>query len=144
MEPITLSNTIVLPTASQKTPLVDTTYVNGAAGLWAPTATLPGPGTSRAQYAGCRITGTITPTVQDVTLTFEILTNPTGTTSAAYEADTTVAGTGGTGAVTVTAGTTQPFDFRPTTPDWRIYVTAGGTAPTALRSTAVIVKDRAA
>jgi hypothetical protein len=141
--PITMSNTIVLPGNSQKTPLVDSTTWN-AGGPWAPTTTLPAPDKSRGQLAGVRVTGTITPVTQGVTLTFELLTNPSGTTSAAFEADVNVSGTGGTGSVSIAAGATQPFDWLPLTPDWRVYVTAGGTAPSALRSTCNIVWDRAA
>lgn len=140
--PISMSNTIVLPGNSQKTPLIDSTTWN-ADGPWAPTATLPAPGKSRGQLAGVRVTGTITPVTDAVTLTFELLTNPSGTTNAAFEADVNVAGTGGTGSITVAAGATQPFSFLPSTPDWRIYVLAGATAPTALRSTCNIVWDRA-
>src|SRR3954464_2904374 len=109
--PITLSNTIVLPGNNQYTPLVDTTYVNWAA-PWAPAAAIPAPGKSRGQYAQGRISGTILPTVQDVTLSFYILTNPSATTNAGWELDTTVSGTSSTGSVTVTAGTTKKFSWK--------------------------------
>ena len=139
---ITVANPVALPGNSQKAPLIDTTYWNDT-GPWAAASSTPAPGKSRGQLAGRRFTGSVSPTSQAITLTFEILTKPAGTTNAAFEADTTVAGTGGTGSMTVAAGATQTFDFRPATPDSRIYVTAGGTAPSALSSTLVIVTDRA-
>lgn len=138
---ITMSNTIVLPGNSQKTPLIDSTYWNYAP-HWAPATNIPAPGFSRGALGGRRITGTVLPTVQNVTLSFYLLTNPSGTTNAAWELDINVSGTSGTGSVTVTAGSTQPFSWLPPTPDFLIVVAAGATAPTALRSTLEMVTGR--
>lgn len=140
---ITISNQMPVPTLNQTVPLIDSTYWNDAP-PWTSIATTPGPGKSRGQLAGRRITGSVNPTVQGITLRFLILTNPTGTTNAAFELDTNVSGTSSTGSVAVAAGATQPFSWLPSTPDWRIEVLAGGTAPTALRSTVVITPARTA
>lgn len=141
--PITLSNTTALPGNSQIVPVIDTTYWNNTA-PWAAAASAAAPGKSRGALGGYRVTGSVACTGQNVTLTFQILTNPSGTTNAAFEADTNVSGTGGTGAVTVVAGTTQPFSWLPTTPDWRIIITAGATGPTTLRTAVNIVHGRTA
>lgn len=140
-EPITISNQMPVPANSQTVPLIDTTYWNDT-GPWASTATTPGPGKSRGQLGGCRVTGTITPGGQAATLRFLILSNPSGTTNAAFELDTNVSGTSSTGSVSVSSNATQPFSWLPPTPDWRIEVLAGGTAPTTLRSTLVITPLR--
>lgn len=141
--PITLSNTTALPGNSQIVPVIDTTYWDNAP-PWAAAASAAAPGKSRGALGGKRVTGSITPGGQAVTLTFQIMSNPGGTTSAAFEADTNVSGTGGTGAVSVASNATQPFSWLPATADWRIIVTAGGTGPTTLRSSVVIVDARTA
>lgn len=138
---ISLSNPAALPGNSQIVPLIDTTYWRDT-GNWPAAASAAAPGKSRGQLGGYRITGTVKPTGQSVTVTFQILTNPTGTTSAAFEADVNVSGTGGTGSVVVASGSTQPFSWLPPTPDWRIIITAGATGPTTLSTTAEIVKAR--
>lgn len=138
---ITISNQMPIPANSQSVPLIDTTYWNDGP-QWTSTATTPGPGKSRGQMGGKRITGTITPGGQAVTLRFLLCTNPSGTTNAAFELDTNVSGTSSTGSVSVSSNATQPFSWVPTTPDWRIEVLAGGTAPTTLRSTVVITPMR--
>lgn len=97
------------------------------------------PGKSRGQLKGRRVTGTVTPVTQDITLVFEILTNPDGTTSAAWEQD--VNGPGG-GSVAVTAGTTQPYSWLPFTGDHRIRIAAGATAPSAIRTETVMSPHR--
>lgn len=140
---ITISNQMPIPTLSQTVPLIDTTYWNDAP-QWTSTATTPGPGKSRGQLGGRRVTGTITPGGQAVTLRFLILSNPSATTNAAFELDTNVSGTSSTGSVSVSSNATQPFSWVPPTPDWRIEVLAGGTAPTTLRSTLVITEMRTA
>lgn len=140
-EPITIANQMPVPSNSQTVPLIDTTYWNDT-GPWSSTATTPGPGKSRGQLAGMRVTGSVTPGGQSITLRFLILSNPSGTSNTAFELDTNVSGTGGTGSVTVASNATQPFSWLPSTPDWRIEVLAGGTAPTTLRSTLVITPKR--
>lgn len=141
--PISIADQMPLPANSQTVPLIDSTYWNYLP-PWTSIATVPGPGKSRGQLAGRRVTGTISPTVQNVTLRFLILTNPVGTTNAAWELDTNVSGTSSTGSVVVSAGATQPFSWLPATPDFKIEVLAGATAPTALHSTLVISPMRTA
>lgn len=139
--PIPISNQTALPGNSQIVPIIDTTYWQ-AGGTWGPAASAAAPGLSRGQLAGARITGSVTPTGQNVTITFQILSNPAGTTSAAFEADVNVSGTSGTGSATITAASTFTYSWLPVTPDWRIIITAGATGPTTLRTTADIVWDR--
>lgn len=139
--PISISNQTALPGNSQITPVIDTTYWNDSP-PWAPAAAAAPPGKSRGQLAGGRITGTITPVAQNATVTFLLLTDPSGTTAAAFEADVNVSGTGGTGSAVITAGSTFTYSWLPTSPDWRVIVTAGATGPTALRTTVNIIWDR--
>ena len=76
-----------------------------------------------------------------MTLTFQLLADPTGTTSGAWVSDATM---GTAGVITVTSGTTQPFSWLPPTPDYRILVTNSGAGLTALKSTLLLATDRAA
>lgn len=135
--PITFDNSVPLPANSGHSYLLDTTCWNDRP--WVIGAASGVPGKSRGQLAGKRVTGTITPTGQTITVTFELLTNPSGTTSAAWEADANI---GTSGAFTVASTVTQPFSWLPPTTDYRIRVTAGATAPTAIKSTCVVVTAR--
>jgi hypothetical protein len=136
---LTIANQAPIPANSQIVPLLDSTCWNDAP-PWVSTATTPGPGRSRAQFTGCRVQGTVTPTAQAMTITFEGLLNPSGTTNAAFGTDTNAPDAG---VKVVAAGATYVFDYLPRFPDFRITMTAGATAPTALSTTLVLVWDRA-
>lgn len=144
--PITMNNTAVIPANSQITPLIDTTYWNDT-GPWASAASAAAPGKSRGQLAGMRVTLTYLCVTDNSTVTFQIMTNPSGTTNAAFEADANLDGNGGAmvnGVLTAVAGTTYPVSWLPVTPDWRIIITAGATAPSAIRTTMIITPRRTA
>lgn len=138
--PIEIYNQMPIPTLNQSVPLIDSTRWNDQP-PWTSTGTTPGPGKSRGQLGGRRLTGHVRPTTQGVTVTFKLLTQPSGTTNAAFETDTNVSNTTG-GVATVAAGATFVFSWLPTTPDWRIEVLAGGTAPSALDSSIIITPHR--
>jgi len=140
LDNVSWANQMPIPAASQSVPLIDTTTWNDA-GPWASTATTPGPGKSRGQLDGLRWTGTVRPAGQAVTVTFKLLTNPSGTTNAAFETDTNVSNTVA-GVATVAAGSTFTFSWLPVTPDYRIEVLAGGTPPTTLFTTIAGVPGR--
>ena len=118
MSDITAFNyTPTLPTANQYVIMLDSTRglntaVANAASLGA-TA-----GTKRGKWAGQRVDFVVNCTTQDVTVVRQGWNG----------AWVTVA----SGSATVTAGTPLPIGWMPETPDWRIYVLAGGTAPATL------------
>jgi hypothetical protein len=76
----------------------------------------------RGAFTGAALRGTILCTTQNVTLLQQDLTGVAG---AATDWETQ----GTAGSVTITAGTTQPFEFKPLAPDWRLVVQAGATGP---------------
>lgn len=102
-------------------------------------ASAQAPGSYRCAWTGARLTGSVTPTGQTITITYEIMHNSAGTTSSAFSTDTNAPG-GGTQTVATTV--TQPFSWLPATNDFRIRITAGATAPTALAATCELIWDR--
>lgn len=130
--------TIPLPGNSQHVLLADSTrrLIESRAAA----ASAQAPGSYRNAWKGKRITGSVKPTDQGVTLILELLTDHDGTTASAFEADT--ASMGGSSSISVAAGATQLINWLPMTPDWRIRIVAGATAPTTLDATAVITPAR--
>lgn len=96
------------------------------------------PGTHRGRWSGGRVAGTIKNGNQAVTVTLEALTGVAGT-SADWETDTTA---DQAGSFTLAASTTKVINWLPPTPDFRVKVTAGGTAPNSLTNHLMIVWDR--
>lgn len=122
-------NSVPLPANSGHVLLIDSTRRLIQSTISA--ASAQAPGTYRSAWKGARITGSITPTGQTITVTFELLIAPSGTTSAAFATDTNVSNTVA-GVATVVSGATFTFSWLPTTGDFRIRITAGATAPSAI------------
>lgn len=80
------------------------------------------PGNFRNRWGGAIVRYSALTTTQNVTLLQQILTGVGGV-AGDWETQ------GSAGSVTVTAGTTAVGEFKPLTPDWRLVVQAGGTAP---------------
>ncbi len=99
---------------------------------WSALTSNPAPGTWRGMYKGASYRYTIKTTTESVTVDEQVLTG-SGTTNAAWETQ------GAAGTFTVAAGTTAARNFLPLSPDHRILVTAGGTAPATLESQLEIV-----
>lgn len=137
LDTISISNQTPLPGNSQHTYAYDSTLWND--GPVAAAAAATAPGKSRGQLSGRRITGVITPTGQTVTVVFEILVNPAGTTSGAWATDAN--GPGG-GSVAVVTTQNYAFSWLPVAPDHRIRILAGATAPTTLWSALVLTPER--
>jgi hypothetical protein len=135
--PITIPNGTPLPANLGHTYAFDSTLYNN--GGWVATAASAAPGKDRGFLGGYRMTGTILPITQGLTLFFEILTNPGGTTSAAWEQDTS--GPDG-GTKVVAAATTYQWSWLPAAADYRVRAVAGAAAPSAIQSSVVVVKDR--
>jgi hypothetical protein len=129
--------TIGLPGNSQYTILYDSTE-NFTASAYAPTAALKAPGSLRGMMRGLRIAGSVKPVTQGITLRFYILTGDAGT-NADWELDTTASGTGGTGAISVAAGTAQTFSWAPALPDCAVVILAGATAPSDIDAYAQLI-----
>lgn len=91
------------------------------------------PGGMRGKYRAALIRYTVKCTTQNVTVDEQILTGVAGT-SADWETQN-----GASGTYTVTAGTTADSEFKPLSSDWRLLITAGATAPSALVVTGVVV-----
>lgn len=87
----------------------------------APTAA---PGVYRKHWGGAIVRGTIKNGNQAVTLYEEVLTGNAGT-SADWETET-----GGT--ISIAASSTTPVEWKPSAPDFRLRLVAGGTAPDSL------------
>lgn len=132
-------NSVPLPANSGHVLLIDSTRRLIQSTISA--AAAQAPGTYRSAWKGARITGSIKPTAQTITVTFELLTTPSGTTSAAFETDTNVTNTVG-GVATVAAGSTFTFSWLPVTGDWRIRITAGATAPSSIDVSCVVTWGR--
>lgn len=116
--------------------IIDST--RGFAGTPANAATLVATGGDhRGRWAGARLEFSIQVTGQNATLVRQIWNG------SAFE---TVANTSEiNGSQTLTAGTTYPVRWVPPTPDWRMYLLAGSTAPTTVVfSGMLILGDRAA
>lgn len=95
------------------------------------------PGPYRKQWPNGRVFATIKNGNQAVTVTLELLTGNAGT-SADWETDTTA--TSG-GVIALVASTTQVISWFPASSDYRIKVTAGGTAPDSLVCDIKVVFD---
>jgi hypothetical protein len=120
-----------LPGNSQHTLLFDTTRgcLNRDSSFVA-TAAAPVPGTEKGGgYRGKTVTCWVKPTGQSITAVFEALTDPDGTTAAAFEQDVDAPGGG---SVVVAAGDAQPFEWTPKYAHYRCRLVAGGTAPSDL------------
>lgn len=126
-----------LPGNSQHTYICDST--KGLSETISAGASAAAPGTLRRMWQGARLFGTVTPTGQAVTVYFEVLKDPDGTTSSAWTQDTN--GPDG-GSRSVAAGTSWPWNWLPPAADWRIRVEAGATAPSDIDSDATMVFDR--
>lgn len=137
-DPITLNAIPAIPANSQVAPIIDTTYLWNQA-QWSSAASSAAPGLCRNMLAGRRVVGTVGSTGQAFTIKFEILTNPSGTTAAAFETDINAPGGG---SFSIAASSTQPISWLPPTPDWRITATAGGTAPTTIPVSLIFTLDR--
>lgn len=87
-----------------------------------PSSLVPGP--YRGRWANMGVKGTVAATGQNVTLNLEVLTGSAGT-SSDWEIESS-------GTVTVTAGTTYSFRWRPVAPDFRIREVNGAAGPTTL------------
>jgi hypothetical protein len=136
--PISILNQTAIPSNSQIVPILDSTYWAYAA-PWTTTASLAAPGKSRGQLAGARVYGTILVTDQNATAKFYLLTNPSGTTSGAWELDGNI---GTSGAVTLTAGTGFSFNWLPYASDFLITITAGANNPDAVYTNINLTWDR--
>lgn len=136
MLPMTIGKP-ALPGNSQITYLFDSTRILAEA--MTPAASASGPGTYRRMWAGARWFGFICPTGQTITVAFELLWDPDGTTSAAWATDTN--GPLG-GSFTVATTIVQPWNWLPGAADYRVKVTAGATAPTDIDAQSTMVMDR--
>lgn len=130
-------NSVPLPANSGHVLLIDSTRRLIQSTISA--AAAQAPGTYRSAWKGGRVTGTISPTAQNLTITFEELTAPTGTTNAAFSTD---ASGPSSGTATIVAGTVYQFSWLPATSDWRVRLTAGATAPSAIDVSVVVTWDR--
>ncbi len=88
-------------------------------------------GSDRGMFADCRFKCSVQAVTQDVTIVFQIWSGNAWTTIPA-------------GSDTLTAGTIYPYDWLPGANEWRVYILAGATAPSALYIEGSITKgDRA-
>ncbi len=127
-----------LGTANQYCHVIDST--RGFARTPANSASLVATfGDNRGRWAGARLEGSINCVTQNVTFVRQIRSGAAG----AWE---TVANTTEiNGSQTITAGTTYPFRWVPSNPDFRAYILIGGTAPDSLDCEfMLILDDRAA
>jgi hypothetical protein len=129
--------TITLPTANQHCIVFDTTQDPTLARI-ANAASAQAPGPLRNMFAGYRWKGAVKCTTQNVTMKCELMTDPSLTTSSAFEEDVTATSSG---SVTITAGTTTLLDWLPRTGDARVRIVAGATAPDDLDITLMLVRD---
>ena len=114
-----------LPANGQFVNLLDTTRFDYDRGPFSATSA---PGDRRGRLAGRRVRGFVKPTGANVVVRLKLLTNPDGTTGAAFEDDTTADAGGMTdGVVTVTDGTAQLIDWLPRTGDYKVECEASGT-----------------
>jgi len=134
----TISYTLsTVPGNSEYLVVADSTY--GINGLPASAASEPAPGNHRGQWARFRrVSITVKNGDQQVSIVFRAMTNPTLTTSSAFETDPDIA-TAGT--YTLAASTTKTLDWKVPTPDWRIYVLAGANNPDSMITTVTAYDD---
>ena len=98
------------------------------------TPTHTGAGTKRGVYAGYRCVVSIKCTGQNVTLYCSELDSGDSW---------NIVNGSGSGQVITASATWASIDFAPESPDWEMYVTNGGTGPTTLLITVMLIPDRA-
>ena len=133
----TLSYTLTtVPADSQILVVWDTTQL---ASLPASAASEPAPGPDRRRWAHFRrVSITVRNGNQQISIVFRAMTDPTLTTSSAFETDPDIA-TAGT--YTLAASTTKTLDWKVPTPDSRIYVLAGANNPDSMITTVTAYDD---
>ena len=114
------NNQVVVPLDSTRWPSGPTASTSIATN-----SPLLAPGLDRGFLAGCIVRFSVLCTGQNVTVLEQILTGNAGT-SADWETQ------GASGTIAVVAGTTQPLEWKPATPDFRLRIDAGATGPTTL------------
>jgi len=115
------------PANSQTVMVIDSTYglhLGSQASMNSSTGTYLTPGPYRNMWPRVTVKYTVLATGQNVTAVDQEITGNAGT-SADWE---TVA----SGSHAVTAGTTLPVTFTPSSGNWRIKIDAGATGPTTL------------
>lgn len=133
------TNNLTLPIANQYCILIDSTRFLLPGRTANSTSLVSTAGTDRGTLAGARIEGSILCTIENLTLVRQILSG-TGSTWETVANTTEI-----NGSQTVTAGTTLPLRWVPSNPDFRMYILAGATPPTAIDyNFMVILGDRAA
>jgi hypothetical protein len=134
----TISYTVArIPTLSQYLAVVDSTL--GVALLpTASTAATAVPGLYRGRWPRKRVVTVVRNGDQAITVRHLILSNSPGTTNAAWEVDTNAPGAG---SVALAANTTTAYSWCPPSPDYKVELVAGGTAPATLVTSVTIDDD---